>query len=348
MKQDELARAIGRRSRSQAVRARRRRPMSERAEPRWLLLLQQIPRKPDYLRVKIWRRLQRLGAVSIKNAVYALPRSEERNEDLQWVMREIVAGGGEATLVEANLVQGLRDDEVEALFNRARDADYEALVAQIRAVGKLFPKRGKMKEEARRKIDADLDRLQRGLEEIAAIDFFHASSRDTAAGLLEEMRQKRASEPAVAIEDKQEKYRGRTWVTRKGIHIDRMASAWLIRRFIDPAATFKWVPAKGYVSADGELRFDMFEAEFTHVGNLCSFEVLLLRTGHQDRALRAIAEIVHDIDIKDDRYQRPETAGVASLVAGIALASADDDERLARASAMFDPLYEVFARKRGG
>ena len=139
-------------------------------------------------------------------------------------------------------------------------------------------------------------------------------------------------------------------MTRKGIHVDRMASAWLIRRFIDPAAKFKWVAPKGYVPADGELRFDMYEAEFTHVGNLCSFEVLMQRTGPRDketeRALRAIAEIVHDIDIKDERYQRPETAGVASLVAGIALSSADDDERLARASAALDQLYEVFSRQR--
>lgn len=321
--------------------------MSERQEPRWLLLLHQLPKKPDYLRVKVWRRLQRLGAVSIKNAVYALPRSEERNEDLQWVMREIVAGGGEATLVEANLVQGLRDVEVEALFNKARDADYEELVEQIRAAGKLFPKRGKLKDGARRKIETEIERLRRRLEEIAAIDFFHASSRETASGLLEEVRNKLAAEPVTAVERETEKYRGRTWVTRKGIHVDRMASAWLIRRFIDPTAKFKWVAPKGYVPAAGELRFDMFEAEFTHVGNLCSFEVLLRRTGQKDRALTAIAEIVHDIDIKDERYRRPETAGVASLVAGIALTSADDDERLARASAAFDQLYEVFSRKRG-
>lgn len=322
-------------------------PASERPEPRWLLLLHQLPKKPDYLRVKVWRRLQRLGAVSIKNAVYALPRSEERNEDLQWVMREIVAGGGEATLVEANLVQGLRDDEVEALFNRARDADYEELVEQIRGASKLLPRRGKLEEEARRKLGNELERLARRLEEIAAIDFFHASSRETASSLLEELRQRLAAEPVASVEAEPRKYRGRTWVTRKGIHVDRMASAWLIRRFIDPQAKLKWVSPKGYVPADGELRFDMYEAEFTHVGNLCSFEVLMQRTGQKDRALQAIAEIVHDIDIKDERYQRPETAGVASLVAGIALTSADDDERLARASAAFDQLYEVFARRRG-
>src|SRR6185312_678083 len=200
----------------------------------------------------------------------------------------------------------------------------------------------------RRKLETEIERLRRRLEEIAAIDFFHASSRETASGLLEELRCKLAAEPVVAVEEEREKYRGRTWVTRKGIHVDRMASAWLIRRFIDPAANFKWVAPKGYLPADGELRFDMYEAEFTHVGNLCSFEVLMQRTGQKDRALQALAEIVHDIDIKDERYQRPETAGVASLVAGIALTSADDDERLARASAALDQLYEVFARRRGG
>ncbi|HEX9103556.1 MAG TPA: chromate resistance protein ChrB domain-containing protein [Polyangia bacterium] len=321
--------------------------MTARGEPRWLLLLHQIPPKPQYVRVKVWRRLQRLGAVSIKGAVYALPRSEERNEDLQWVMREIVAAGGEATLVEANVVQGLRDDEIESMFNQARDADYEELIAQLRKTAKLLPRRGRLKEETRRKLDAEIERAERKLEEIAAIDFFHTSSRETAAGLLEELRGKVASQPAVVVDKEPEKYRGRTWVTRKGIHVDRMASAWLIRRFIDREAKFKWVPPKGYAPADGELRFDMYEAEFTHVGNLCSFEVLMQRTGQTDAALQAIAEIVHDIDIKDDRYRRPETAGVASLVAGIALGSADDDQRLARASAALDQLYEVFSRRRG-
>jgi hypothetical protein len=316
-------------------------------ETRWLLLLHQIPRKPDYLRVKIWRRLQRLGAVSIKNAVYALPRSEERNEDLQWVIREIVAGGGEATLVEASLVQGLRDDEVEALFNKARDADYEELAEEIRRTGKQLPKRGKLMDDTRRKIETELERHRRRLEEIAAIDFFQGSSRETAAGLLVELRGRLSVEPSAAGEGEPEKYRARTWVTRKGIHVDRMASAWLIRRFIDPSAKFKWVAPKGYLPEERELRFDMYEAEFTHVGNLCSFEVLMQRTGQKDRALQAIAEIVHDIDIKDERYRRAETAGIASLVAGIALTSADDDERLARASAAFDQLYEVFSRKRG-
>ena len=321
--------------------------MAGRDEPRWLLLLHQLPRKPEYLRVKVWRRLQRLGAVSLKGAVYVLPRSEERNEDLQWVMREIVAGGGEATLVEANLVQGLRDDEIEALFNHARDADYTELTAQLRATEKQLPRR-KIDDERRRRSTIEIDRLDRRLQEIVEIDFFQAPGRITPAGLLDDLRQRIAGEPEPPLDERPKpvKFHARTWVTRKGIHVDRMASAWLIRRFIDRAAKFKWVAPKGYAPKRGELRFDMFEAEFTHVANMCSFEVLLQRTGLADRALQIIAEIVHDIDIKDEKYRRPETAGVASLVAGIALTSADDDERLARASAALDQLYEVFSRRR--
>src|SRR6185312_4139949 len=145
--------------------------------------------------------------------------------------------------------------------------------------------------------EADLQRLQHRLDEIVAIDFFTAPSGETASGLLAALRQRLETKPEKITVNKLEKYHGRTWVTRKGIHVDRMASAWLIRRFIDPAAQFKWEAPKGYVPKDGELRFDMFEAEFTHVGNLCSFEVLLQRTAHKDPALQTIAEIVHDIDI---------------------------------------------------
>lgn len=134
-------------------------------------------------------------------------------------------------------------------------------------------------------------------------------------------------------------YRGRTWVTRSGIKVDRMASAWLVRRFIDPAATFKFVPAKAYQPAPGELRFDMSEAEFTHEGELCTFEVLVQRFALTDPALRVVAEIVHDLDLKDARYGREEAPGIGQLVAGIVAAHADDEARLARGAALFDDLY---------
>jgi hypothetical protein len=135
-------------------------------------------------------------------------------------------------------------------------------------------------------------------------------------------------------------------VTRKGIFVDRIASAWLIRRFIDPQAKFKYVPGKGYQPERGELRFDMYEADFTHVGDACTFEVLLDRMQLDEPALKAIGEVVHDIDLKDDKFRRPQASGVETLLAGVALRAKDDDERLARGSAILDDLYEVFRRKR--
>ena len=139
---------------------------------------------------------------------------------------------------------------------------------------------------------------------------------------------------------------GRTWVTREGVNIDRIASAWLIRRFIDEDARFKFVPARGYRPKAGELRFDMFEAEYTHVGEECTFQTLVRRFGLRDRGLSAIGEIIHDIDCKDDRFNRPETAGTAALIRGIVQAQEDDRKRIERGSALLDDLYEFFRKQR--
>jgi len=143
-----------------------------------------------------------------------------------------------------------------------------------------------------------------------------------------------------------ENFRGRTWVTRKGIHVDRMASAWLIRRLIDPDAVFKFVEAKGYRREPAELRFDMFEAEYTHEGDQCTFEVLVKRFELTDPALRPIAEIVHDIDLKDAKFERAEASGIDRLIAGIAMANKDDDVRLTQGSSVFDGLFEYYRRKK--
>src|SRR2546427_145278 len=228
--------------------------MPQSAANRWVLLIHQIPPKPDYFRVKVWRRLQRLGAVAIKNSVYVLPRSDETVEDLQWQMREIVAGGGEASVCEANFVDGLTDTEIEALFRTARE----------------------------------------------------------------------------------------------GVYVDRIASAWLIRRFIDSKARFKFVAAEGYRPRRGELRFDMFEAEYTHEGDACTFETLVARFGLGDRAFRVIAEIVHDIDCKEAKFGRPEASGIERLIAGIAKQHAEDGARLASGTALFDALHAALAATAAG
>jgi hypothetical protein len=165
-------------------------------------------------------------------------------------------------------------------------------------------------------------------------------------GVLYELRETAAAHAPVSQTSVQiEPPRARTWVTRTGVHVDRIASAWLIRRFIDPEATFKFIPPKGYVPHELELRFDMFEAEYSHEGDQCTFEVLCTKFALDVPGLRAVAELVHDIDIKDSKFGRAETAGLAAMIAGLALQHRDDDTRIARGSELFETLLAYFARK---
>ena len=313
------------------------------SSPPWLLLIHQIPPKPGYLRVKVWRRLQALGAVALKNSVYVLPRNSESMEDFQWVRREIEAGGAEASICEANFLEGVSDAQVLALFHAARDADYGEIARQASRIGRT---RDGAKERSQR-----LDRLRRRLDEVTGIDFFGAPGREAAEGLLaraEECLLRNKKEEDMATTETNSghlKPRGRTWVTRAGIHVDRIASAWLIRRVIDPEGKFKFVPAKGYVPEASELRFDMFEAEYTHQGDRCTFEVLLKEFGPKDEALQPIAEVVHDLDIKDDKFGRNETPGIGQLLSGLYLTEEDDTGRLTRGGELFENLYQSFRRR---
>ena len=316
----------------------------------WLLLIHQIPTKPDYLRVKIWRRLQRLGAVAVKNSVYVLPKSEQAQEDFQWVLREVKQAGGDAMICETRFVEGLTEDTVEQMFRSAREADYEAILKEADRTGVMYLKRGNLTGERKSQLAVAVERLQRRLAEVAAIDFFGAPGREGVERAIYalETRLQNQSRPLKAAlpEQSLEGLQGRTWVTRKGIYVDRMACAWLIRRFIDPKAQFKFVPAKGYRPEPDEIRFDMYEGEFTHEGDRCTFEVLMSRFGLSDSALQAIAEMVHDIDLKDSKFSRQETHGIDRLIAGIAMAHKDDEARLSRAAAVFDDLNEYYKRKR--
>jgi len=316
----------------------------------WLLLIHQIPPKPDYTRVKIWRRLQRLGAVPVKNSVYVLPKSDQTQEDFQWVLREVVESGGDASLCEARFVDGLSDDEVMQLFRSAREEDYQEISRDLERIATSLSKKTKTDSEREKRLALELERIHKRMAEVLAIDFFSAPGRESAERLIFALdaRLQESSPAGKAAKAKQQlqDFQGRTWVTRKGIHVDRMASAWLIRRFIDPNAHFKFVPAKGYQPEPGEIRFDMYEADFTHEGDRCTFEVLIERVGLLDPGLGPIAEIVHDIDLKDSKFGRDETPGIDRIIAGVAMANKDDEARLARGSALFEDLYEYYKRKR--
>lgn len=319
-------------------------------EPRWLLLIHQIPPQPAYFRQKVGRRLARLGAVAIKNSVYVLPLTEQTQEDFQWMAREIAGEGGDATICKATFVEGLRDDQIEALFHAARDADYASVAEESRQLLKEQPARLGPSDERRTLIEASVARLSKRLEEVAAVDFFGASGRDAARSALESLERrlhKQAKRPDASQPLRFEDFHGRLWVTRKNVHVDRIASAWLVRRFIDADARFKFVPGQSYRADPREVTFDMYEGTFTHIGDCCTFETLLKAFELHEPGLRAIGEIVHDIDIKDAKFGRPEAAGVATLVAGMALLERDDEARLELGGRMLDALLEVLRRKRG-
>lgn len=316
----------------------------------WLLLIHSLPPKPNYFRVKVGRRLQRVGAVALKNSVYLLPSGEQQREDFQWILREIVEDGGEAFLSEARFIDGLSDTQVVELFQAARDEDYASLIqdAQTLLNGLAIGSEDDLVARA----ESELERIRRRVAEIAAIDYFSAPGRDRVESLISQIVERLSPETSAEKEASQRRFsaeelRNRVWVTRQGVKIDRMASAWLIRRFIDPDALFKFVPATGYVPAAGEIRFDMYEAELTHEGDRCTFEVLVGYFCPGDAALQALAEIIHDIDLKDDKFARPEAKGLDLVISSIAVPERDDESRLGRSAILFDDLYQHLRRKLG-
>jgi hypothetical protein len=298
----------------------------------WLLLLHQIPPKPQYFRAKVLRRLLQVGALPVKNSAYLLPNREDSLEDFEWICQEIKKEGGSAWLFLAETVIGLSNVRIEDSFRRLRQPEYEEMIQEAASALEQEPI---LKDE----LVAAQRRISQRYEEVGRVDFFDSPGRGQLEELMSQIEAKvnPANEPGPGLVEK-----GRIWVTRRGVKVDRIGSAWLVRRFIDPQATFRFVNPDGYQHAGAEIRFDMFEGEYTHVGDLCTFEVLLAASdpGRQYPSLRAIAEIVHDIDLKDDRFRRPETAGVAALIKGLCLRTPDDESRLQKGAVIFDSLFE--------
>jgi hypothetical protein len=315
----------------------------------WLILIHQLPPKPNALRVKIWRRLQQVGAVAIKQSVYALPLSEQSREDLSWILKEIVEGGGDGSISEARFLEGLTDEQVIALFQDARQSDYEKIIQGARQLRTAWASGPGGPQDPALKGPAQVSRLRRRLDEVTAIDFFQTPERGTAETLLQELAAQVPGVPSTAPVGLEEvgNPQGKTWVTRRNLFVDRLACGWLIRRFIDHEAVFKFVRGPRYVPQPGELRFDMFEGEFTHEGVRCTFETMIRRFQLQNRALVPMAEIVHDIDLKDKKYGRSETSGFSALLTGLVASHPDDEQRLEQGIRLFENLFTYFQRRQG-
>jgi hypothetical protein len=273
------------------------------------------------------RRLKQIGALALKNSAYLLPDGEDAMEDFQWLLKEVRSEGGEAWVLRTEAVAGLTDEEIRGAFRKLREADYQELLVGAQAI-----------VEAQANDGTDLRKLRKRYDEVSRIDFFGAPGKQEVEKLMNEIEQTLATRSRVTTSPASG-FSSRRWVTRHGIKIDRTACCWLIRHFIDPAAEFSFVDPNQYVHREGELRFDMFEGEFTHEGESCSFEVLADRFGLREPPVRAIAEIVHDLDLKDAKYGRPETAGVAALIEGLGVRHEGDAKRMEEGMVIFDALF---------
>jgi hypothetical protein len=311
------------------------------AEARWLLLGHQLPTRSSNARVKTWRRLQQVGAVPARNSVYVLPNTEQCREDFEWIRSEIVASGGEATVFAADAISEGGTDDVVAMFRRTREQEYRALKTEI---DRLVPRGKRSRPGSPREGTAarSLRALRDRFSAIERIDFFDAPARaETAASLamLEQAIDGPRSAPSSALNaSRPTGFHDRRWVTRHRPGVDRMASAWLIRRFIDPNATFAFTDRPG----GSDVPFDMYTGEFSHHGELCTFEVLADRFQLQSKAVAKVGHIVHDLDMKDTKYDLPEAAAVGRMVEGLRALHADDATLLEHGIGMFDALAHSF------
>ncbi len=308
----------------------------------WLILMVSLPPHPSSLRVRVWRKLRALGAVPLRKSVYLLPPTPDNFERFQWLSQEVVKDGGEATFLSVDQIENMKRSEVIRLFQQLRDQDYRVLVERYRKMARGLDRKTPPHSTNRR--NEDLARLARELERIREIDFFDAPGYHEAKRLQEtiEMRlhPRQAGAPTEA-DLPMDSLRGRRWVTRPRPHVDRIASAWLIKRFIDPEAEFVFAPSKEF--PPDAIPFDAAGVEFGHQGEDCTFETLVRRLGQRDRRLTHLAEIVHEVDLRDQKFPRDEARGVDLAIRGLLVTFKDDQEVLAHGMILFDGLYAALS-----
>jgi hypothetical protein len=305
---------------------------------KWLLLVHQLPPRPTNLRVIVWRRLQHVGAVALRNSLYVLPNTTETREDFEWIKTEIRSRGGEVSIFSAQAVDGYTDEELEGSFRDARGAEYKALISDV----KTFEKRltSKRQRLSRIAIQRDIAKLRERLRALKATDFFaapEAGEAQTSVDRLERLVQPEPVAPADGDQLDRRFFRRRVWVTRPRPGIDRMASAWLIRRFIAADAKFVF----GSATRD-QIPFDMPDVEFGHHGSDCTYEMLARRFGVADAAAIRIGQLVHDLDLKESRYGLADAPTIGRLVEGLRQAATSDAELLEHGITMIEALYRSF------
>jgi hypothetical protein len=308
--------------------------MSVKQNLAWLLLLVRLPATHSTERVAIWRKLRKSGAIQIQTSTYILPDNPPRYETFQWLTQHIRDAGGDATLVRAREIDGFSNERLIELFNAARAKEYASLREMLRPLV-ASPRRTSS-------FGGKVDRIRKQFREIRATDFFDspkAKDLEMVLRKLEGTQLKSKPQPKLESRD----FRGRVWLTRPRPEIDRVGSAWLIRKSIDPKAKFVFESRR--TANRRVLTFDMLDGDFSHDGDDCTFETLIKRFGIEDKAARKIAEMVHDADLDDDKFQRNECIGIDRILKGWAKQGLPDKEILRRGFECFDALYTFLQRR---
>lgn len=308
----------------------------------WLILILSLPTENATVRQRAWRSLKTAGAAALRDGVYLLPAAAEHGVVLETVAADVTAGGGVAHVLVA---QTADDAPFQALFDRSRD--YRGLLADAAQLRDSLPDTAPPEALKRAR------RLRKVFDTVAAIDFFPGEARRQAEDLLAEIdtvcaQLQAPDEPHFVTEILQRRstadYQGRRWATRRRPWVDRLASAWLIRRFIDPAARFLWLAQPQDCPPDA-LGFDFDGATFSHVGHRVTFEVLAASFGLEHGPVARLGLLVHYLDVGG--APPPEASGVDSVLAGLRDTIADDDQLLERACAVFDGLLASFRNAAG-
>jgi hypothetical protein len=298
---------------------------------RWLLFLYALPAGRSSQRVGLWRSLKKLGALPLKTSAYLLPDTPAHYERFQWLAQQLRDGGGEATLIRTAEIEGLAPEEIHGMFNAARATDYEDLNRELT----------KLLRANQRKLSADfaatVEKLRARETEIQKVDFFESPAKHDTLVLWQKLERLSGPKGKTAPRVRRADFQGRTWLTRPRPEVDRVGSAWLIKRFIDPKAKFVFAPKVADVPA--AIPYDMLDVDFSHHGDDCTFETLLKRFGLEDRALKEIAGMVHQADLQDGKFAAVEAEGIHRVLRGLAKLGWPDEKILQHGFVCFDALY---------
>ncbi len=314
---------------------------------KWILFSYSVPSSNAKARMRIWRRISATGAVQLKTGLQILPNRDDLLENITWLIGEVNALGGEALAIQCVQIEGMEDEQIEKLFQTQIDPEFLQLQTEARAL--LAPTDVVSTEDRTKELSAILRKLRKRFEGLQSRDFFPSGSAIKTIAVIDAtsdklLKSESASTPITTLD--RSLYQNRTWITRANPYIDRLSSSWLISRFIDDTPQFKFIKEKEKTqSSEGEILFDTVGGNFSHQGELITFEVMARDFGLFDPAVTRIAELVHFIDVQEEAVLPDDAALLKNVIDGLVAISNNDHQLLTSALLVFDALYAAFSKK---